>query len=130
MLCRKEVEGQVETVCNLWNRRWTTELLGELLVLMTGLLLFAMPITEYFCDWDRFLRGGVDVEFSILAWLLFAAMLVLTMNGTILQPRWLKARRTLARSVGARRSGERSRIGFPVHPEERSGFRRFSPLRI
>jgi hypothetical protein len=81
----------MEAVCNLWNRRWTTELLSRLLVLLTLLLLFAMPITEYFCDWDHFLRGGPDVEFSVLAWLLFAAMLVLTMNGTILRPRWMGA---------------------------------------
>lgn len=88
----------MEAVCNLWNRRWTTELLSRLLVLLTGLLLCAMPITEYFCDWDHFLRGGPDVEFSVLAWLLFAAMLVLAMNGSILRPRWIGAssRRTLA----------------------------------
>lgn len=89
----------MEAVCNLWNRRWTTELLSRLLVLLTGLLLCAMPITEYFCNWDHFLRGGPDVEFSVLAWLLFAAMLVLAMNGSsILRPRWMGAssRRTLA----------------------------------
>lgn len=89
----------MEAVCSLWYRRWTTELLSRLLVLLTGLLLFAMPITEYFCNWDHFLRGGPDVEFSVLAWLLFAAMLVLAMNGSsILRPRWMGAssRRTLA----------------------------------
>jgi hypothetical protein len=80
----------LESICSLWNRRWTTELLSRLLVLLTGLLLFAMPLTEYFCDWDHFLRGGADVEFSVLALLLFAAMVVLTMNHTILQPEWTK----------------------------------------
>ncbi len=79
----------MEAICNLWNRRWTPELLSRLLVLLTGVLLLAMPLTEYFCDWDHFLRGGSDVEFTVLALLLFAAMVVLTMNGTILRPRWM-----------------------------------------
>jgi hypothetical protein len=45
-----------------------------------------MPITEHLCNWDRFLRGGPDVEFSVLAGLLFAAMIVLSMHGTMMQP--------------------------------------------
>jgi hypothetical protein len=57
------------------------------LILLTTLLLMVMPVTEHLCNWDRFLRGGPDVEFSVLAWLLFAAMIVLSMHGTILQPR-------------------------------------------
>jgi hypothetical protein len=56
------------------------------LILLTTLLLMVMPVTEHLCNWDRFLRGGPDVEFSVLAWLLFAAMIVLSMHGTILQP--------------------------------------------
>lgn len=84
-------ENALGSVCDLWNRRWTAKLLSRLLVLLTTLLLFAMPATEYFCNWDRFLRGGPDVEFSILAWLLFAAMVVLTMNGTMLRPAWMQA---------------------------------------
>lgn len=92
----------MEAICNLWNRRWTTELLSRLLIVLTAVLLLSMPITEYCCDWDKFLRGGPDVEFSVLAWLLFAAMLVLTVNGTILRPRWMtaSARRTLADERG------------------------------
>jgi hypothetical protein len=54
------------------------------------MLLLVMPITEQLCNWDRFLRGGPDVEFSLLAGLLFAAMVVLSMNGTMLQPRMLR----------------------------------------
>lgn len=57
-----------------------------MLILLTTLLLMVMPVTEHLCNWDRFLRGGPDVEFSVLAWLLFAAMIVLSMHGTILQP--------------------------------------------
>ena len=57
-----------------------------MLVLLTTLLLMVMPVTEHLCNWDHFLRGGPDVEFSVLAWLLFAAMIVLSMHGTILQP--------------------------------------------
>jgi hypothetical protein len=50
------------------------------------MLLLVMPVTEHLCNWDQFLRGGPDVEFSLLAWLLFAAMVVLSMNGTMLRP--------------------------------------------
>jgi hypothetical protein len=60
--------------------------LSRVLILLTTLLLMVMPVTEHLCNWDRFLRGGPDVEFSVLAWLLFAAMIVLSMHGTILQP--------------------------------------------
>jgi hypothetical protein len=56
------------------------------LVVLTMLLLMAMPVTEHLCNWDRFLRGGPDVEFSVLAWLLFAAMVVLSMHGAMLRP--------------------------------------------
>lgn len=60
--------------------------LSRLLVLLTTSLMLVMPITEHLCNWDHFLRGGPDVEFSLLAWLLFAAMVVLSMNGSMLQP--------------------------------------------
>jgi hypothetical protein len=50
------------------------------------MLLLVMPVTEHLCNWDHFLRGGPDVEFSLLAGLLFAAMVVLSMNGTMLRP--------------------------------------------
>jgi hypothetical protein len=80
------------TICNLWYRGWTadrsqwTQPLSRLLVLLlTTVLLLVMPVTEHLCNWDHFLRGWADVEFSLLAWLLFAAMVVLSMNGTMLQ---------------------------------------------
>jgi hypothetical protein len=83
------------TICNLWWRGTTdwsewSQPLSRVLVLLTTLLLLVMPITEYLCNWDKFLRGGPDVEFSLLAGLLFAAMVVLSMNGTMLQPRMLR----------------------------------------
>jgi hypothetical protein len=79
------------TICNLWWRGTTdwrewNRPLSRLLVLLTTVLLLVMPITEHLCNWDRFLRGGPDVEFSLLAGLLFTAMVVLSMNGTMLQP--------------------------------------------
>jgi hypothetical protein len=83
------------TICNLWWRGTTdwrelSRPLSRLLVLLTTLLLLVMPITEHLCNWDKFLRGGPDVEFSLLAGLLFAAMVVLSMNGTMLQPGMLR----------------------------------------
>ena len=84
------------TICDVWCRRTTTDYcewsrpLSRVLVLLTTMLLLAMPVTEHLCNWDRFLRGGPDVEFSLLAGLLFVAMVVLSMNGTMLQPRVLQ----------------------------------------
>lgn len=80
------------TIYSVSSQMWLTErgawtrALSRVLVLLTTLLLLAMPVTEHLCNWDRFLRGGPDVEFSVLAWLLFAAMVVLSMHGTMLRP--------------------------------------------
>lgn len=84
------------TICNLQYQGWTTDRsqwtrpLSRLLVLLTTLLLLAMPVTEHLCNWDKFLRGGPDVEFNLLAWLLFAAMVVLSMHGSMLRPRMMQ----------------------------------------
>jgi hypothetical protein len=80
------------TIGNLWYRDWATECgqwmrpAGRLLVLLTTLLVLVMPVTEHLYNWDHFLRGGQDVEFNLLAGLLFAAMVLLSMNGTMMQP--------------------------------------------
>jgi hypothetical protein len=79
------------TICNLWYRGMTdwsewTRPMGRLLVLLTTLLVLVMPVTEHLCNWDHFLRGGQDVEFNLLAGLLFAAMVVLSMSGRMMQP--------------------------------------------
>ena len=80
------------TICNLRYRGWTRDLgqwtrpVGRLLVLLTTLLVLVMPVTEHLCNWDHFLRGGQDVEFNLLAALLFAAMVVLSMSGRIMRP--------------------------------------------
>jgi hypothetical protein len=39
---------------------------GRVLLLFTALLLIAMPWTEYYWHFDRFLRGGQDCEFGVL----------------------------------------------------------------
>jgi hypothetical protein len=39
---------------------------GRLLLLFTSILLAVMPWTEYYWHFDRFLRGGEDLEFGIL----------------------------------------------------------------
>ncbi len=49
-----------------------------LIILFTAILIFVMPWTEYFCELDRFLRGGQDCEFGLLALLtIFSLVLVL-----------------------------------------------------
>lgn len=51
---------------------------GRLLILFTAILIFVMPWTEYFCQFDRFLRGGQDLELGLLALLtIFSLVLVL-----------------------------------------------------
>jgi len=53
-------------------------LAGRLLILSTAILLFVMPWTEHFCQFDRFLRGGQDLELGLLALLtIFSLVLVL-----------------------------------------------------
>ncbi len=58
----------------------------RLLLLLTSVLILVMPLTESLCNWDRFLRGGSDVEFTLLAGLLFAALVVLAMERSMTQP--------------------------------------------
>ena len=41
--------------------------IGRLLVGLTTLLLAVMPLTEHLWTWDKFLRGGPDFEFGLLA---------------------------------------------------------------
>ena len=40
---------------------------ARLLLLALATLLTAMPWTEHLTNWDRFFRGGQDVEFGLLA---------------------------------------------------------------
>jgi hypothetical protein len=88
--------------------------LSRLLVLLTTSLMLVMPVTEHLCNWDHFLRGGPDVEFSLLAWLLFVAMVVLSMNGTMLQPAMMQPglmERTMNASISGHEAGARGAIG-------------------
>jgi hypothetical protein len=90
-----DVGAHLGTIWNAWcqgTMDWSqlSRPLSRLLVLLTTSLMLVMPVTEHLCNWDHFLRGGPDVEFSLLAWLLFAAMVVLSMNGTMLQPAMMR----------------------------------------
>ena len=92
-------------ICNLCYRGWTDTSqshrpAGRLLVLLTSLLILVMPLTEHLCNWDRFLRGGSDVEFNLLAGLLFAALVILAMDRSMTQPLVAMIARTLTRWVG------------------------------
>jgi small-conductance mechanosensitive channel len=51
---------------------------GRLLILSTAILIFVMPWTEYFWQFDKFLRGGQDFELGLLSLLtIFSLVLVL-----------------------------------------------------
>ncbi len=45
-------------------------------LILTGLLILLMPLTEHLYAWDRFLQGGADVEFGSLCLLLFAGLVL------------------------------------------------------
>lgn len=53
-------------------RRYT----GRFLFFLICGLLLVMPWTEYFWNFDKFLRGGQDLELGILALLCFLCMVV------------------------------------------------------
>jgi hypothetical protein len=55
-------------------------------LILTEVLLLLMPITEHFCGWDKFLRGGPDVEFGVLSLLLFAGLVLLTAYRAVTAP--------------------------------------------
>jgi hypothetical protein len=55
-------------------------------LILTEVLLLLMPLTEHFCQWDRFLRGGRDVEFGMLSLLLFAGLVLLTAYREVTSP--------------------------------------------
>jgi hypothetical protein len=55
-------------------------------LILTEVLLLLMPLTEHFCQWDKFLRGGPDLEFGILSLLLFAGIVLLTAYREVTSP--------------------------------------------
>ncbi len=55
-------------------------------LILTEVLLLLMPLSEHFFQWDRFLRGGPDVEFGILSLLLFAGLVLLTAHREVTSP--------------------------------------------
>jgi len=55
-------------------------------LILTAVLILLMPLTEHFCKWDKFLRGGPDVEFGILSLLLFAGFVLLTAYRAVTSP--------------------------------------------
>lgn len=55
-------------------------------LILTEVLLLLMPLSEHFFQWDRFLRGGPDVEFGILSLLLFAGLVLLTAYREVTSP--------------------------------------------
>jgi hypothetical protein len=55
-------------------------------LILTEALILLMPLTEHFCKWDEFLRGGPDVEFGLLSLLLFAGLVLLTAYREVTSP--------------------------------------------
>lgn len=55
-------------------------------LILTEVLILLMPLTEHLFRWDKFLRGGPDVEFGILSLLLFAGLVLLTAYRAVTSP--------------------------------------------
>jgi hypothetical protein len=55
-------------------------------LILTEVLILLMPLTEHFCKWDKFMRGGPDVEFGLLSLLLFAGLVLLTAYREVTSP--------------------------------------------
>ena len=55
-------------------------------LILTEVLILLMPLTEHLFGWDKFLRGGPDVEFGILSLLLFAGLVLLTAYRAVTSP--------------------------------------------
>ena len=55
-------------------------------LILIEVLILLMPLMEHFCKWDKFLRGGPDVEFGILCMLLFAGLVLLTAHRAVTWP--------------------------------------------
>jgi hypothetical protein len=53
---------------------------GRLLILFTAILIFVMPWTEYFWQFDRFLRGGQDFELSLLSLLTISSLVLVLLQ--------------------------------------------------
>jgi hypothetical protein len=49
---------------------------GRILLLLNAIVLLLIPITEQIWTWDRFLRGGEDLEFSVLALIAFCCLIL------------------------------------------------------
>jgi len=50
--------------------------LSRYLLILTTLSLLAMPITEHFWDWDRFLQTGRDFEIGLILLLSFLCLVM------------------------------------------------------
>ena len=78
---------------------------GRALLTLVAVLLVVMPWTEYFCNFDKFLRGGQDLELGLLCVLtVLCLVLVLFQHGRALVAFLISMRRWLAgfpRSVEA-----------------------------
>ncbi len=59
--------------------------ISRFLLTLTACLLLVMPWTEHFCNFDKFLRGGQDLELGLLAVLtVLCLVLVLFQSGRTL----------------------------------------------
>jgi hypothetical protein len=60
-----------------WAERFLAPRTSRLLILMTLFVAALSPLTEYFYDWDQFLKTGHDFELSLLSLLIAVALTVL-----------------------------------------------------
>ena len=64
--------------------------ISRLVVVLAGLLTVLMPLTESMSTWDRFLRGGPDLEFGLLGILVSIGLIALIAHRITLSPFFLR----------------------------------------
>jgi hypothetical protein len=64
--------------------------ISRLVVVLAGLLTVLMPLTESMSTWDRFLRGGPDLEFGLLGILVSIGLIILIAHRITVSPFFLR----------------------------------------
>lgn len=59
---------------------------GRIVVVSIGLLNILMPLTQSIWDWDHFLQGGPDFEFTLLSVLIFLGLVTFLAHQTATSP--------------------------------------------
>ncbi|RRA48158.1 hypothetical protein D1Y84_07535 [Acidipila sp. EB88] len=116
-------------MCIVTDISQATLLASRLLLLLTGLVLALMPLSEHLWNWDRFLHGGQDLELG-----LFTALSLVLLSLLLAQPLMQSsplAMQPVRRHGPAQRHTRHCLLAFsPENPVRRTGSQLGTMLRI